>query len=67
MWPIDKVKEFLEIKDAIELKAYDYCKLKKRSDLAVVLEEFVDTSKSVLDIGYTLLDYDFKGLAKTVF
>lgn len=34
------------------MKAYDYCKARRRTDLAVVLEEFVDTSKSVLDIGF---------------
>jgi dimeric dUTPase (all-alpha-NTP-PPase superfamily) len=48
--------------------AYDYCKLKKRSDLAVVLEEFVDTSKSVLDIGFSYVeDFDFKAIAKDFF
>jgi hypothetical protein len=42
--------------------------MRKRSDLAVVLEEFVDTSKSVLDIGFAYMeDYDFKAVAKTLF
>lgn len=50
------------------MKAYDYCKYKKRSDLAVVLEEFVDTSKSVLDISFNYVqDYDFKTICKTLF
>jgi dimeric dUTPase (all-alpha-NTP-PPase superfamily) len=50
------------------MKAYDFCKLKKRSDLAVVLEEFVDTSKSVLEIGFTYLEgFDFKAQCKILF
>jgi dimeric dUTPase (all-alpha-NTP-PPase superfamily) len=49
------------------MKAYDYCKHKKRSDLAVVLEEFVDTSKSVLEIGYEYIKLDFKAQVKTLF
>jgi len=61
LWPLDTVKEYLERRDNQEMKAYDFCKLKKRSDLAVVLEEFVDTSKSVLDIGFSYLEgFDFK-------
>jgi len=50
------------------MKAYDFCKLKKRSDLAVVLEEFVDTSKSVLDIGFKHIEgFDFKAECKVLF
>lgn len=42
--------------------------MRKRADLAVVLEEFVDTSKSVLDMSYTYVeDFDFKAVAKTRF
>jgi ankyrin repeat protein len=48
----DKVKEFLNLEDAAGMKAYDYCKAKKRSDMAVVLEEFIDTSKSILTIEF---------------
>ena len=61
IWPIDKVKEFLELRDSSEMKAYDFCKAKKRSDLAVVLEEFVDTTKSVLEIEFSYIEgFDFK-------
>jgi hypothetical protein len=68
IWPIEKVKEFLELKDSSEMRAYDYCKLKKRSDLAVVLAEFVDTSKSILDIGFSYIEgFDFKAQAKSIF
>lgn len=69
VWPIEKVKEFLDMKDVHQqLCAYDYCKLKKRSDLAVVLEEFVDTSKSVLDITFSYAeDYDFKAVCRQMF
>lgn len=42
---LDEVKTFLNLKDNSEMRAFDYCKLKKRSDLAVVLEEFTDSSK----------------------
>jgi len=50
------------------LRAYDYCKMRKRADLAVVLEEFVDTSKSVLDLSYNYVEgFDFKAVAKTNF
>ena len=50
------------------MKAYDFCKMKKRSDLAVILEEFVDTSKSILDIGFSYLDgFDFKAQCKSLF
>jgi ankyrin repeat protein len=62
IWPIEKMKEYLEFTDASQMRAYDYSKLKKRSDLAVVLEEFVDTSKSILDLAFTYVEpYDFKG------
>ena len=68
LWPIEQVKSFLEIKDNAHLCAFDYCKMRKRSDLAVVLGEFVDTSKSVLDISFTYVeDFDFKAVAKTQF
>lgn len=68
LWPLEQVKEYLERRDSQEMKAYDFCKLKKRSDLAVVLEEFVDTSKSVLEIGFTYLEvFDFKAQCKTLF
>ena len=43
------------------MRAYDFCKMKKRSDLAVVIEEFVDTTKSILDIGFNIIEgFDFK-------
>ena len=65
---LDNVKEFLEMEDASGIKAYDYCKVRKRSDLAVVLEEFVDTTKAVLDIGFEKLNgFDFKAEAKKLF
>ena len=55
IWHIDKVKEFLELRDSSEMKA------KKRSDLAVVLEEFVDTTKSVLEIEFSYIEgFEFK-------
>ncbi len=50
IWDIDRIKDYLEIKDNHGLKAYDYCKVKKRTDLAVLLEEFVDMNKQVIDI-----------------
>ena len=50
---IEEVKDFLEKKDNNGFKAYDYCKIKKRGDLAILLEGFIDiTSKSVIDIQY---------------
>jgi hypothetical protein len=68
LWPIERVKEFLDLKDISGLRAFDYCKYKKRSDLAVVLEEFVDTTKSVLDITFTYVEgHDIKTQAKTLF
>lgn len=69
MWPIEKVKDYLDLTDAAQLRAYDYSKLKKRSDLAVILEEFVDTTKSILDLAFTYVEpYDFKGtLCKTIY
>jgi hypothetical protein len=68
MWPLEQVKEYLERKDSQEMKAFDFCKLKKRSDLAVVLAEFVDTTKSVLDIGFSYVEgFDFKAECKTLF
>ena len=42
------------------MKAYDYCRVQKRRDLGVVIEEFVDTSKFVVDIGYEIIIRDFK-------
>lgn len=47
---VDDVKKFMEIQDQSGLKAYDYCKIKKRVDLGVLLGEFVDKSKSVIEI-----------------
>jgi dimeric dUTPase (all-alpha-NTP-PPase superfamily) len=68
LWPLEQVKEYLERRDSQEMKAYDFCKLKKRSDLAVVLEEFVDTSKSVLDLGFKHIEgFDFKAECKVLF
>ena len=68
LWSIEQVKEFLELRDQSEMKAYDFCKMKKRSDLAVVLEEFVDTSKSVLDIGFNYIEgFNFKTEARNYF
>lgn len=63
------MKEFLEIRDSSsEMKAYDYCKAKKRSDLAVVLEEFVDTTKSVIEIEFSYIEgFDFKGQAPLIY
>jgi hypothetical protein len=62
VWPIEKMKEYLEFTDASQMRTYNYSKLKKRSDLAVVLEEFVDTSKSILDLAFTYVEpYDFNG------
>lgn len=58
-WPIEQVKEFLDLSDSTELRALDYCKAKKRSDLAVVLNDFVDSSKSVLEIDFSYV-YDEK-------
>ena len=60
IWDIEKIKDFLEVKDHNGLKAYDYCKIKKRSDLAILLEGFVDTDKSIIDISYEYLKVDFK-------
>lgn len=42
------------------MRAYDYCSIRKRTDLAVALEEFVDTSKSILDIKFEYVDIDFR-------
>lgn len=58
----EKIKEFLELKDKNGLKAYDYCKAKKRADLGVLLEDFVEnTNKSLIDISYeSINDYDIK-------
>lgn len=69
MWPIERVKEYLDLTDASQLRAYDYAKLKKRSDLAVILEEFVDTTKSILDLAFAYVEpYDFKGtVCKSLF
>lgn len=47
---VDKVKAFLNLVDDSGMKAYDYCWAKKRSDMAVVLEEFIDSTKSILEI-----------------
>ena len=42
--------------------------MRKRSDLAVVLSEFVDTTKSILDIAFTYVeDFDFKANARQFF
>ena len=65
---IEEVKDFLEKKDNNGFKAYDYCKIKKRGDLAILLEGFIDiTSKSVIDIQYQYVDYDFKNQAPISF
>ncbi|CDW82028.1 3-5 exonuclease family protein [Stylonychia lemnae] len=65
--PLDEVKEFLNIQDKSTLKAFDYCKIRKRTDLAVILGDFVDSSKSVIEIGYELVNLDFKGQARMLF
>ncbi len=68
LWPIDTLKTYLDQKDVLEVCAYDYCKTKKRSDLAVLLEEFVDTSKTIIDVGYKAIEgFDFKQQARSLF
>jgi len=59
--PLEEVKELLDIPDKSGLKAFDYCKIRKRTDLAVILGGFVDSNKSVIDISYELINFDFKG------
>jgi len=58
----EQIKEFLGLKDKSGLKAYDYCKAKKRADLGVLIEDFVDNkNKSLIDVSYeSIPDYDIK-------
>ena len=68
IWPLDKVKEFLDLRDDTQMRAYDFAIMRKRRDLAVVIEEFVDTTKTVLDIGFSYIEgFDFKEQAKTLY
>lgn len=46
----EAIKEFLDITNSDGLKALDYCVFKRRNDMAVVLQEFVDSSQKVIDI-----------------
>lgn len=42
MYGIDQIKEFLSLKDNDAFAAIDYCMFKKRKDMIVLLEQFVD-------------------------
>ena len=57
---IKEVKEFLDLTDGSGMKAYDYCKAKRRTDMAVVLAEFVDESKSILEIEFDYINPEYK-------
>ena len=48
---LEKVKSFIGLEDSSGVSAYQYCRIAKRNDLAVILEDFVVASKSVVDVG----------------
>jgi hypothetical protein len=39
---VEEVKEFLNLKDDAGMGAIDYSKMKRRTDLSVVLDEFAE-------------------------
>ena len=51
------------MQDKLGMRAIDYSKLNRRTDLAVIIEEFVDTFKQVLDIEF---EYFNEEIYKTI-
>ena len=52
----EDVKEYLSLKDQGGLAPIEYAKLRKRADLCVILDEFADFNKQVIDIEFEYLD-----------
>ena len=50
------MKSFISLQNASGMLARDYIKAKRRTDIGVVLEEFVDDNKTVLSLTYQLHD-----------
>ena len=44
------INDFLERKNNDDLRALDYCAFKNRGDMAIILQEFVHMSQSVVNI-----------------
>ena len=40
--------------------ALEYCKIRKRTDLLAILDEFADFNKQVLDIEYQKVDKEYR-------
>lgn len=55
----EAIKDFLDITNYDGLKALDYCVFKRRHDMAVVLQEFVDSSQQIVDIKSYNLKSDY--------
>lgn len=56
---IEELKEFTHLQNDSNLLARDYIKAKRRSDLGVVLEEFIDEKKTIINIDFAYQE-DFK-------
>ena len=48
------------------MKALDYCVFKNRNDMAVVLQEFVDSSQQIIDIVSYELEADYATNSRNV-
>ena len=55
----EKIREFLEKENKDGVKAIDYCVFKSRNDMAVILQEFVESSQQVIDIKSYSFDQNF--------
>ena len=63
----EEIKEYLSKKDDAGMVAIEYSKIKKRTDLLAILDEFADFNKQVLDIEFVMLDEDYKSKFHSVY
>lgn len=54
------ITEFLALTNADDMKALDYCVFKNRHDMAVVLQEFVESSQQIINIKSYELESDYR-------
>ena len=57
----EKLVEFLDLQNNDGFRAIDFCRVKSRHDMAVILESFVETSQQIVQIPdyYIEIDHEF--------
>ena len=60
------ISEFLALTNSDGMKALDYCVFKNRNDMAVVLQEFVNSSQQIIDIKSYELESNYRTDARNI-